>query len=140
MYIIRNTVRQDLAKKKQKNFYSPLWHESQQTARKFQYHKTRMSTQFLKDDFPETFPNMDMKTGKGKKSYAKITIHTLCLKVVQHIFKVIMIKELRKKIISNEQNKKIILIALNHIHFDIFSFIWMLKKIQILIVKVVLLS
>ena len=28
---------------------------------------TRMSTQFLKDDFPETVPNMDMKTGKGKK-------------------------------------------------------------------------
>ena len=133
MFMVRNTVRQDLAKKIGKNFYSPLWHESQQTARKFQYHKTRMSTQFLKDDFPETFPNMDMKTGKGKKSYAKITIHTLCLKVVQHIFKVIMIQELRKKsLISNEQNKK--LIALNHIHFDIFSVTCRLKKIQILIV------
>ena len=35
------------------------------------YHKTRMSTQFLKDDFPETFPNMDMKTGKGKKKLRK---------------------------------------------------------------------
>ena len=58
-------------KKIGKNFYSPLWHESQQTARKFQYHKTRMSTQFLKDDFPETFPNMDMKTGKGKKKLRK---------------------------------------------------------------------
>ena len=36
-YIIKNTVSQDLAKKKKnrKNFYSPLWHESQQTARKF---------------------------------------------------------------------------------------------------------
>ena len=71
MYIGKNTVRQDLAKKIGKNFYSPLWHESQQTARKFQYHKTRMSTQFLKDDFPETFPNMDMKTGKGKKKLRK---------------------------------------------------------------------
>ena len=36
MYIARNTVRQDLAKKKiGKNFYGPLWHKSQQTARKF---------------------------------------------------------------------------------------------------------
>jgi hypothetical protein len=66
MYIVRNTVRQDLAKNKEKNTF--IAHCGMRVNKQQESSSTtRMSTQFLKDDFPETVPNMDMKTGKGKK-------------------------------------------------------------------------